>query len=66
MTSEQFWAELRAWGYTKWEILKCPDIRRVILQSPSKGEFPGISHPDDLSPEERVAELKAFKRRQMI
>lgn len=64
MTSHEMWACLKEHGCTKHRVLArgADGIRRVILESRDTGEYPSIAHPDDLTPEERVAELSDFLR----
>lgn len=66
MTSEQYWAELRALGFTQMRVLSAGDKRRVILQSRDRDFFPSITHPDDLTPEQRRAEMDKFLSMHML
>lgn len=65
MTSPEFWAALRAHGFTYMTEVNAGQKRRVILQSRSK-LHPSITHPDDLTAKQRLAELRKFERTHML
>ena len=62
MTSDAFWAELKKHGYTKRDIINAGGRRRVILQSRDTIDFNSITHPDDLTEDQRKSELSKFIR----
>jgi hypothetical protein len=62
MTVSEFWAALKAAGYTQRQLIQAGGRRRVILQSRDKGEYPSITHPEDLRPDQRRAEVNRFLR----
>lgn len=63
MEIEQFWAALKAAGYTKHKIVKPKGGQStVILQSRDHQVFPSVVDPADLSPDERRMTLDRFLR----
>lgn len=62
MTSEAFWAELKKHGYTKRNVIDTGGRRRVILQSRDTSDINSITHPDDLTEDQRKSELSRFIR----
>lgn len=65
MTAEEFWARLRAWGYTKRQVIEAGGRRRVMLNAPD-GSMPFIDHPEDFSFDQRAAILSTFAKHNRI
>lgn len=60
MTSEQFWVRARRQGFTRFREFEVEGRRRVIMQSRDRMNFPSLTHPDDLTPDQREAEIERF------
>lgn len=60
MTASEFWNVLKKYGYTKLKEIPSGGKRRVILQSRDAGDFPSITHPEDLTPEQRSDSIDKF------
>lgn len=65
MSSEDFWRELRAHGFTKFQVLNGTGKRTVLLQS-ADGDYPSIGHPDDFTAEQRQAMLCTFLKKYVL